>query len=140
MLFPQHRPGSRRNLYKSVFFLRKFFPASVSIYGFSGGLIVGGAASAVASEKLRFATISEEDVRKGMVSREGGEEEFDILEMWSRLEKDFPVHYIIARSALSACETEAHEERVFSFMKHVLGDLRQSMDCEMLEMWVDWWS
>ena len=97
----------------------------------------GGAASAVASEKLRFATISEEDVRKGMVSREGGEEEFDILEMWSRLEKDFPVHYIIARSALSACETEAHEERVFSFMKHVLGDLRQSMDCEMLEMWVE---
>ena len=95
---------------------------------------VGG--TRVISEKLRFANIAEEDMRKGMVVR-GGEEEFDVLRMFAALEKDFPVHYLMARSALSACETEAHEERVFSFMKAVLGDLRHNMDAEMLEMWVE---
>jgi hypothetical protein len=87
------------------------------------------ASSAEVSEKMRFASIAEEDVHKGMRrSKFTEDEEFEILQMWAQLEKDYPVHHIMARQAYSVCETEAQDERVFSFMKSILGDLRHSMD------------
>ena len=63
---------------------------------------------------------------------------FDVLKFYSSQQGALvPVHKTMAMVAFTAAETEADDERVFSFGGRVESSLRSCMDPQMTECWVE---